>query len=108
MRRFGLKQGQLRKLGFQLRGFIEHGRHEAGFALSRRRLKLKWFRWFCGRGSGNRFGMTAAHDIGVETFLNNGTGTGFHYRFPRYSRGNVRMFVKFVFDPLRLFAGEQA
>jgi len=51
--------------------------------------------------------MAAPHNIGVEPFFEDRPGAGFHYRFPRYSRGTLSMFFEFVFNPLRIFPGEQ-
>jgi len=52
--------------------------------------------------------MTAAYHIGVKTFLNNSAGTGFDHGLPRYRRSTLGTVVKFGFDPLGLFGGEQA
>jgi hypothetical protein len=51
--------------------------------------------------------MASAYDVGVETPLDDCTGTGFYYGLPRYSRGAMGALLEFGFDPLGLFGGEQ-
>jgi len=52
--------------------------------------------------------MAATHHVGIEAFLDDGTGAGFDYGLARYGRSALGALVEFGFDPLGLFGGEQA